>query len=435
MAAPILQRGRAPILSILKKSRLLTKLARDLLNAYLRAGYRRYMRRNPTEPKTILFEAYMGRSYACHPKAIYQDLLADPAFDEYRFIWAFDNPEKYADDPRFARAELVVSGSPAYRAACARAAVWVTNSRMPEYLVVKPDQTYLQGWHGTPYKRLGADIAIDTDNAMNSTKDLARRYARDAARFTWLVSPSPFTTDKFRSAFSLDAQGKTDIILEYGYPRNDYLCTVSAQQIIETKQRLGLPQEKNILLYAPTWRDDMHDSASGYYYRSSLDFHQLHETLGDQWLVLFRAHYFITNSFDFASLDGFVRNVTDVDDINDLFVVSDVLVTDYSSVFFDYANLYRPIIFYMYDKDHYQTGVRDTYLSTNELPGKITETQDEFLSALREIPEVRGEIREGLARFNRRFNPYSDGLATRRVIDRVWHGIDPGPTRPKGHDA
>mgnify|MGYP000910123033 CR=1 FL=1 len=106
---------------------------------------------------------------------------------------------------------------------------------------------------------------------------------------------------------------------------------------------------KKVILYAPTWRENQHLPGEGYQFQLPVDFKRWREVLGDEYVILFRAHYFISNSFDFVAFSGFVYDVSQMDDINPLYLAADVLITDYSSVFFDYANLRRPILFFMYD--------------------------------------------------------------------------------------
>ena len=105
--------------------------------------------------------------------------------------------------------------------------------------------------------------------------------------------------------------------------------------------------------------------------------------LGQEYVILFRAHYFISGQYDFGAYDGFVIDVSGLDDVNDLYLVSDLLITDYSSVFFDYANLNRPILFYMYDYEAYKTQMRDFYLDIHTLPGPVVKTQEELLKTIK----------------------------------------------------
>ena len=143
----------------------------------------------------------------------------------------------------------------------------------------------------------------------------------------------------------------------------------------------------------------------------------LHRELEDEYVILFRAHYLVANSFDFAKHGGFVQDVSDYPDINDLYIASDILVTDYSSVFFDYSNLNRPVIFYMYDLEQYAGELRGFYLSLDELPGPIVRDEE---SLIREIRAADGkEPDEKYKAFRKRFNPYEDGKSSARVLARI----------------
>lgn len=149
-----------------------------------------------------------------------------------------------------------------------------------------------------------------------------------------------------------------------------------------------------------------------------LDFARLREQLGEDCVILFRAHYLVASHFDFAAYEGFVWDVSQYPDINDLYIVADLLITDYSSVFFDYANLKRPILFYMYDLAAYRDDIRGFYLSLDELPGPIVETEEALIQAIPQALE-REAYDEKYRRFHARFNGQDDGHASERVVKRL----------------
>ena len=164
------------------------------------------------------------------------------------------------------------------------------------------------------------------------------------------------------------------------------------------------------------------ETGVGYTYKEELDFTRLQKKIGDKYIILFRPHYFIANSFDFEKYKGFVYNVSNIDDINELYIISDMLITDYSSVFFDYANLKRPIIFYMYDLEHYRDKSNGFYIDLGELPGKIVKTQEEVES---EILKLEHEFRfdEKYKRFNEKYNYLDDGNASKRVVEKLIQDV------------
>lgn len=308
--------------------------------------------------------------------------------------------------------------SPDYYRTYGRAAVWISNSILAPELLPRAGQTYLQTWHGTPLKRIGLDVIDTTQTAMNGKAEIDQRYRDEARKIGVFLSAGSFTTRAFASAFDLPAHGPRSPLVETGNPRNDVLATATEADRAAARERLGIRAGKRVLLYAPTWRDDQHDSRSGYVYEQPLDLAALRAGLGEDCVLLFRAHYLVTNVIDFDSYGGFVRDVSGVDDINELCLAGDVFITDYSSVLFDFALLDRPMIFYMYDLDRYENALGGFYLPVTDVPGPIVRTQDELHAALR-APDLGAGERGRRAELNRRMSPYDDGAVCRRVLDLI----------------
>jgi CDP-glycerol glycerophosphotransferase len=371
-----------------------------------------------TDEKVVAFQAFKGQKYACSPKAIYEEMLQDERFKDYTFVWLFKNPEEFRFLKENPNTKIMKYGSKNCEKLLSKAKFWIFNFRAPEWWLPKKDQVYVQCWHGTPLKRLGFDLET-SDNAMNSTKEIRKKYISDTKRFKYFLSPCGFSSEKFISAWDMKTYGKEDSIIELGYPRNDYLSNYKEEEISQIRKELGIESvDKKVILYAPTWRDNQHKSGVGYVYENPVDFDLLREELGEDYIILFRAHYLVASSFDFAKYEGFVYDVSQYDDINRLYVVSDLLVTDYSSVFFDYAILNRPMIFYMYDLADYRDNVRGFYLDLSELPGPIVEDDNTFIEAVKAINFDNSS--ECLKEFNEKFNSYNDGKAARRVIGRLF---------------
>jgi len=385
---------------------------------------RRFMRRvqalrRPVNQKMVIFDAFNGRSYCCSPKAIYETMKGDSRFDEFIFVWVFRDPSKYEFLKRD-RTSLVAYQSKEYYTAYAVAGTWIINAMIPLDIPKRRSQTLVQCSHGTPLKRLRADVVKDTKNVMDSYDDMIRKNKIDTVRYDYFVSPSRFTSSKFRSAFLLEKLGKDDIILETGYPRNDALHSYSQKDAEAIKKRLKIPKNKKVILYAPTWRDDQFSDEEGFTFKPPVNFEYLKETLSDEYVILYRAHYLISESFDFTMYKNFIFNVSAYDDINDLYIISDVLVTDYSSVFFDFANLQRPILFFMYDKEHYKNDLRGLYLPFDALPGDIVTTEDQLVERLGDIENYTKKSSKRLAEFSKEYNYLDDGHASERVIAKVF---------------
>lgn len=290
---------------------------------------------------------------------------------------------------------------------------------VPIHVEKRPGQVYVQTWHGTPLKKLRYDIEV-SGSVLNDIDDIRKRNDQDASRFDYFISPSPFASEKFISAFNLKGLNKEGIIIEEGYPRNDYLFNYTEKDIKSIKERLNLPDDKKIILYAPTFRDDQHKSGLGYTYNLELDFEKLQKEISSDYIILFRTHYFVSNMFDFEKYQGFIYDVSNYDDINHLYVISDLLITDYSSVFFDYANLNRPILFYMYDLENYQNNLRDFYISLDELPMPIIKKEDDLIRAIKSVEDDFKEYKVRYAQFNKKFNDLDDGEASKRVVEKIF---------------
>ncbi len=384
--------------------------------------YFKYYHLYKVNPKIILFESFMGRSYSCNPKALYKQICQMDEFKDYTFVWAFKHPiiegEKYPDfdDPRTI---LIKYKSKRYYKYCSMAKYWLTNSLIDESIKKKPNQVYIQTWHGTPLKKLRCDIKVD-GAVLNTRQEIVERNNRDVVRFDYFLSPSPFATKCFVSAFNLKQLKRSNIIVEQGYPRNDYLKNYKPEEVKKIKRDLGINKNKKIILYAPTFRDNEHQSGLGYTYSLHLDFDKLKETLSKDYVILFRTHYFVSNSFDFTKYEGFIYNVSDYDDINDLYIISDLLITDYSSVFFDFANLKRPMLFYMYDLDLYQNELRDFYIDLKELPGPIVKDEDSLIKEIKNIDTYFKKYQKTYDKFSEKYNLLDDGNCSERVVKEIW---------------
>ena len=367
------------------------------------------------DDKLVYFRTFSGRGYSDSPKAMYEYMLTAPEYKDYRFIWCFKDPDEYSYLLQNERTSLVKFRTREDNKALRRAKYWITNYRMLNFQYPRKGQIYLQCWHGTPLKRLGYDI-LESDNAMNSLNEIKEKYRTDAERFAYILSPSPFATDKFATAWNLNETGQRDKIIEEGYPRNDRLAVATEEERARLRKQFGV-EGKKVILYAPTWRDNQHTSGQGYTYKTEVDFDKLQRELGDEYVILFRAHYLVANSFDFERYKGFVTDVSSYGDINDLYIAADILVTDYSSVFFDFSILERPVIFYMYDLEHYANEMRGFYLSLDELPGPIVRDEDALIDEIRKTDGWTAD--DKYIEFKKRFNPYEDGNSSKRVLARV----------------
>ena len=355
------------LMNIVKKNLIFRKIIRRDLYIFRYVRYKIRGIGQKVDDKLILFSTFNGKSYSDSPKAIYLYLLNNDKYKEYKFVWTFKEPENYKFLRENKNTSIVKQGTKEYEKCMQKAKYWIFNYRVADHQYPKKNQIYVQCWHGTPLKKLGYDLE-NTENVLNSKKEIRFKYKTDAKKINYFLSPSKFATEKFISAWNLKEIKKEDCIIEEGYPRNDFLYNYTKQDVSEIKEKLNINDiKKKVILYAPTWRDNQHQSGVGYTYKTEIDFEKLQKELGQDYIILFRAHYLVANEFNFKKYKGFLYDVSKVDDINELYIVSDMLITDYSSVFFDYANLKKPIIYYMYDLKKYENDIRGFYINLKRL--------------------------------------------------------------------
>lgn len=388
---------------------------KQLLGKMIRLMYRLTYRLIPSDNKTILFISFHGRGYSDNPKAIYLYLKEQEDFSDYKFIWAIKNHKQ--KNIQIDGAKVIEYFSIPYFYYLARSKYWVVNCKLPAYVLKKDEQIYLQTWHGTPLKRLAHDIEVPEGTTFYRSKmsveEMYQTYDVDVKKYNYMISPNPFCTEVFQSAFAINRER----LIETGYPRNDILVNTDNKAINTLKEKYGLPKDKKIILYAPTWRDNSY-TTKGYTFSLKVDFDQWKQQLGEEYVVIFKPHYLIVNNFDIEKYKGFVYEVEATNDISELYLVSDILITDYSSVFFDYAILNRPIYFYMFDLLEYAEELRGFYFDIHEtLPGEIVEDE---LTLLDKIANKRYDY-DKLKQFNKQFNSWHDGTCSKKVIDIMFN--------------
>lgn len=360
--------------------------------------------------KLIYFESFHGKQYSDNPKAIYEYLAQHT---DYQLVWGvkkgFETIFKQQNVPYVTRFSIK------WLFMMPRAAVWVINARLPKWLYKSPKTTYLQTWHGTPLKRIGIDIK-DVQMPGTNTQLYQQNIKDESKRWDYLISPNRYSTDIFERAFHIPRSR----IIETGYPRNDKLINKQHDKayINDIKAKLNIPADKKVIMYAPTWRDDEYIKKGSYQFNVNFDLEALRKVLSDDYVVLLRMHYLVVTRID--QNDDFVRDVSDYPDISDLYLISDCLITDYSSVMFDYGALKRPQIFYAYDLDKYNDVLRGFYLDyKSELPGPIIENKEDFIEAVQHIDTLALEYHEQLETFYNKYCVLEDGQASKRVVDIV----------------
>jgi CDP-glycerol glycerophosphotransferase len=295
----------------------------------------------------------------------------------------------------------------------------VNNVNFPNHLVKREGTTHLMTHHGTPVKRMGFDL-VDTPGA-DSRVGFAGLLRR-CSRWDFSVTQNAFTTVAWERAFPTRHE-----TLEVGYPRNDALATATDEDVRRIRAELGIDPEQQVVLYAPTHREYLPD------YTPMLDLAALADGLGPGYVVMARLHYLYREDPHLRDLHaaGRIRDVAAHPSVEDLCLAADALITDYSSIMFDYGVLDRPIVIHAPDWEEY-TSRRGTYFDlVAQAPGVVTATDAELIEAFRSGAVFDEEARQRRAAFRARFCYLDDGHAAERVIRRVWLGErEPAPAPP-----
>lgn len=368
----------------------------------------------PVIPNVYVFESQYGRRFDDNPKAIY-DYLYMQKDKSNRLYWSIRYRDR--DIVKDKKVKVLYRFSIRWLYYMARANFWIINARMPKWLPKRKETKYVQTWHGTPLKKL----ALDMDTFSMPGSDLEsykKNFLIETQKWDYLVAPNQYSKDIFKSCFAF---GKS--FIESGYPRNDVLYQKNNDKdITDIKKQFGIPLDKKVILYAPTWRDDYYISKGKYKFHIPFDMDKLINILGDEAIFIFRAHYLVAESLDNVSTHPNIFNLSKNVDISDLYLVSDLLITDYSSVFFDYANLKRPMLFYAYDYEHYRDKLRGFYfnLETNA-PGPFVTEERLFLKELKAFigEDKNNRNDKKLDYFYSKFCLWEKGIASKKIIDSI----------------
>ena len=369
--------------------------------------YKNKYSKEPIEENWVMFETFFGKNYSDSPKYIYE-YLAQHNTKNYKFIWVLNNDTK----PPYG-ATVVRRFSREYAYYLAKSKYFVFNVRQPLWFVKRKGQVFLETWHGTPLKKL----VFDQDEVTAASPLYKAQFFRQKQEWDYLIAANPFSTETFRRCFKFDNE-----MLEVGYPRNDLMFHPNKDQItLDLKKKLGIPLDKKTILYAPTWRDDEFYGAGQYKFTLKLDLQKMKEALSDEYVVLLRTHHYIADNLDVTGVEDFAINLSKYDDITEIYLVSDICITDYSSVFFDYANLKRPVLFYTYDIEKYRDILRGFYIDINkEVPGPLLYTTEEVVEAIQNIDSISEQYKERYEEFYERFCSVDDGNASKRAVERVF---------------
>lgn len=339
----------------------------------------------------IIFQSLIGKTYGDSPKVLYDRIKKDPNFENYKFVWAFDEPEKFQVEG----AKKVKLTSFSYYIETLKSGVWISNVCIERGLQYKPKSTvYLNTWHGVPIKVIG--------NAQKTRSD----YNYSDVDFMCC------SCDFERNIFIRDFLIKPEALVKCGMPRNDQLYHFSQEEVVDFRREFNIPDGKKVILYAPTWRDSA-DGGNSYQIAPPMNIQYWKEQLGNDYVLLFRMHHLTTQMMG-IEFDDFARDVSHAQEINKLMAIAYVLISDYSATIFDYSILERPIISFAYDYEEYSEN-RGFYEKLTEiLPDNVFKTEQEVISHIQNM-EYDAECQKARSVKQRYID--TEGKATESCMD------------------
>jgi CDP-glycerol glycerophosphotransferase (TagB/SpsB family) len=362
----------------------------------------------PTEPlDAVFFESFFGRSATCNPRAIDAEVARRrPDLPRY---WSVDDRSIAVPDGAIA---LAIGTKEWWRVR--ESARWiVTNEWLRGRYVKKPFQTVLQTWHGSMYKRIG----MDRGGAGFLHGGHSDRARAERANWDMFISQNGDTTPIIQQAYEFQG-ADASAVLEIGYPRNDELTAIDPARVALIRERIGIPAGRRVVMYAPTWREASQNV-------ELLSLVTLAKKLGEGFAFLQRGHVRTLEEGETVASSA-VIDVSTYPQINELYMAADLLITDYSSMMFDYSVTGRPMLFYTPDIEEYtDPKVRGAYFDLEEVaPGPVVRTVPEDVDLLRTIDAWAPTFTDRYAAWQKRFNHHDDGHASARAVDALF-GFDP----------
>ena len=363
------------------------------------------------DDETIFFESFHGKQYSDNPRAIYEYISNQKT--NFAMVWSV----KKGYEGIFIEHSIpyVTRFSFKWILKMSRAKYWIVNTRLPLWMYKSKNTVYIQTWHGTPLKKLGLDIEQVMMPDTN-TKTYKEKFVKESNRWDILISANSYSSLIFKRAFKYDNQ-----ILECGYPRNDKLVLYKNDHTVikKVKSRLNLPKDKKIILYAPTWRDNQFYNVGEYKFTMPFSLKKFYDQFGEDMILLIRMHYLVSENLKLDKYENTIIDVSNYEDMNDLLIIADLLITDYSSSLFDYAILKRPVLLYMYDKSEYQNDIRGFYFDvTKELPNNIVETEIELFKQIYNFTIDKYKCSFD-GKFHQNFCSAEDGNSSKRVFREI----------------
>ena len=358
----------------------------------------------PVNQKSIIFSSFGGRRFDDSPKALYDKICSMDEFREWKLIWAFVNPEKY----ELPKGEKVTIDTIPFFKTLLSSHVWVGNSEIDRGIrLYSSKYVRIETWHGTPIKKICGEENETSVETINSNKRIDKSTIRCAQ--------SEYDRDIFSRIFS----AQKEAILLSDLPRNDSLLHYTDESILNIKASIGIDIKKKVILYTPTYREYLISENRKSEILPPINFQKWEQALGNNYVLLVRAHYVVSESLNLPKSE-FVIDVSKYDCLNDLYAISDMMISDYSSTFFDYSILHRPMFCFAYDLEEYSRR-RGLYINLEkELPCVVDKDEDTLLSHIVNVNYK--EASEATMNFQMKYAPYaghSCDIVINKLLERL----------------
>lgn len=373
------------------------------------ADYTEAFTKKKIKKKTILFETFHGSSMGDNPYAIFLEMLNNPIFSEFHFVWTYKELDEFPYElfSKMSNIEFVKIYSKKYIDYLATAEYLVNNTTFPPYFQKKKGQIYVNTWHGTPLKTLGKDMK----GSMGQHKNIQRNFMHA----DYIVSPNSFTTDILVSSHDLSGiyQGK---IIEEGYPRIDLTDPGKKTEILE-RLSLEIDEQKKIILYAPTWRGEV-GGVENTYTEIIQVVTQLQQEMPDDYQLLLKVHTLVYKKISNRINKEEIILVPNSFDTNELLSAVDILITDYSSIMFDFLITGKPIILFAYDYESYEKN-RGLYLDMKSMGLPFCSN---VLEVMDELNRANQHVTDGYLKLQKKYSKLNmEGGVTKKYIDIIFN--------------
>lgn len=356
----------------------------------------------PIKKNKVFIYSYYGGQYGCNPKYLSEYIYAHYPQGRFDVVWAFND---LASKKHLKGFRKVKNMSISYFYELCTSKIVITNFRTTDLYVKRNNQYYIQTWHSSLRLK---QIEKDTEETL--PKQYVQMAKKDSIKCDLLVSGCQYSTDIFKRSFWYDGE-----IFEHGTPRNDVLFQNDDKRRNAVLEQLDISKEKKILLYAPTFRKDNNLDSYNLDYASVLE--KLEAKFGGEWIVLVRLHPHLINQSNRLIYGNNVLDVTSFDDIQELLLISDVLISDYSSLMFDFSITNRPCFLYVPDVKEYIKGDRKLYFNLMELPFKSVTNNEDLIEEIEKFKNE--EYKRNLAEFSNQIGSFEEGHACEQLLNRI----------------